>query len=301
MAQNTRAKSTLRRILVPLDSKIGARATIETAFQVARLMTSHVRVLMIGEDPTRDEDKYPPAVVDMPPPAGVIRVRGDAEIADRRWREIRRVFDDACAHHRCRIVDGVPPLTRVSASLATDSGEPVDVIARYGRVSDLMVIAKPTSVSQTRSKIRVGGALFETGRPVLVAPVEPAISLGRRIAIAWNDTSEASRAVAAAMRFVVRGEQVFVLTAESQRTPARVADELADYLACHGVTAERRVFAQMRDKPLGGRRLLEECAQAQADLLVMGAFRLGRFHEQVLGRATEEVLESATIPILMAR
>ena len=103
------------------------------------------------------------------------------------------------------------------------------------------------------------------------------------------------------MKFIQRAEKVYVLTAESNRTPAKAAQELAEYLAEHGVEAETRVFAKMGDKQLGGKQLLEECAKVKADLLVMGAVRMGRFNEEALGPATREVLELAEIPILMAR
>ena len=254
MPKQAKTLSTLRRILVPLDSKVAAKSSMEAAFQVAGCMAAHVNVLLIGDDPTLDEDKYPPNIEDLPPPTGSSRVRGHDKIVESRAAEIRKVFDELCVRHGVKTVKRKVPLKKVSAGWSSDLGEPANVVARQGRRSDLIVLAKPTSISKMRSKIHIGAALFETGRPVLVVPPNPAPSLGRKVAIAWNDSAEASRAVAAAMRIINCADEVVILTAESERTPARVADELAEYLSLHGITAQCNVFAHMGEKPLGGDR-----------------------------------------------
>ena len=301
MPKQARTLTTLRRILVPLDCKVSARSSMEMAFQVAECMAAHVNVLLIGEDATLDENKYPPNIEDLPPPTGADRIRGHQKIVDSRSEEIRRVFDDLCAQHGIKYVKGKVPLKKVSAGWSVDLGKPADVVARHGRCSDLIVLAKPTSISRMRSKIQVVAALFNTGRPVLVAPPAAAPAMGRKIAIAWNDTAGASRAVAAAMRLINCADEVVILTAESERTPAHVAEELAEYFSFHGISAQCDVFAQMGEKSLGGKALLDECKRVGADLLVMGAYQAQSFRQVVMGTATEQVLESTTIPILMAR
>ena len=301
MTAHNSVETTLRRILVPLDSKIAARNTIETAFSIAKAQAAHVKVLLIGEDPTRDEDKYPPNILDQEPPAGTERLRHDDEIARRRWQEIHEIFDGACAHYRCKPVNGKIPLSEISASISSETGDPADVVGRCGRYSDLIVFPKPTSATRMRSSVRCSSALFDTGRPVLVTPSTSSAGFAHRIAIAWNNTVEASRAVAAAFPFLHRAEKVVILTAKSPHTPAHVADDLAEYLGTHGIEAETRVFVQQDEEQLGGRQLLAECAEAKADLLVMGAVKPGRFRDRVVGKATMEVLESANIPVLMAR
>ncbi|MBL6945345.1 MAG: hypothetical protein ISR47_01760, partial [Rhodospirillales bacterium] len=170
MAKKAKTLTTLRRILVPLDSKVAAKSNMEAAFQVAECMAAHVNVLLIGEDPTLDEDKYPPNIEDLPPPTGTSRIRGHQKIVESRSEEIRSIFDHLCAQHGVTVVKGRVPLKKVSAGWSVDLGEPANVVARQGRRSDLIVLAKPTSISKMRSKIHIGAALFETGRPVLVVP-----------------------------------------------------------------------------------------------------------------------------------
>ena len=301
MTAHNSVETPLRQILVPLDSKIAAKTTIETAFSIAESQRSHVKVLLIGEDPTRDEDKYPPNVPDHEPPAGTVRVRHDEEIAHQRWEEIQRIFNSACERHKCRRANGQVPLTEISASIASETGSPADVIGRVGRYSDLIVFPQPTSATRIRSSVRCSSALFDTGRPVLVTPSASGLVFGRRIAIAWNNTVEASRALAASLPFLHHADKIHVLTAENLHTPAQVAEDLFEYLATHGIEAETRVFEQREEEQLGGKQLLEECAKVKADLLVMGAVKPGRFRDRVVGKATMEVLESTDIPVLMAR
>ncbi len=301
MSKQERCLSTMRRILVPLDSKVAAKTCIESAFMVAKSMKAHVGVLLINGDPTKNEDNYPPNVEDMPPPAGVERVRGKSQITEARALEVRSVFEDLCKKYNFPVVDGVPPLDKATASFSEDVGKSGQVLARHGRRSDMIVISKPSSVLKMRSGIDVNAALFETGRPVLVAPPSPPVTLAEKIAVAWNDSAEASRAVAAAMRFIVRAKKVTVLTAESVRTPAYVAQELVDYFAYHGVSAESKIFEHMGDQPLGGKALLDECTKAGADLLVMGAYNVSSFREIIMGTATKQVLAATSIPLLMAR
>ena len=43
-----------------------------------------------------------------------------------------------------------------------------------------------------------------------------------------------------------------------------------------------------------------QCAEAGADLLVMGAYGHSRFREMVLGGATRGIIANAALPVLMA-
>ena len=92
---------------------------------------------------------------------------------------------------------------------------------------------------------------------------------------------------------------VQAMTAHSERTPVSVVPELEAYLRRHGVSVETRQVGHPSKGHLGGRPLLEACRECEADLLVMGAHRVGRLRELVLGNATREVLREARLPVLM--
>jgi hypothetical protein len=53
-------------------------------------------------------------------------------------------------------------------------------------------------------------ALFESGRPVLVAPPSPRPQMGTNALVAWNCSTEQARTIAFAMP-IVASETVFVI------------------------------------------------------------------------------------------
>jgi nucleotide-binding universal stress UspA family protein len=87
------------------------------------------------------------------------------------------------------------------------------------------------------------------------------------------------------------------MTAQYGSVAARPS-ELAQYLARHGIEAQTWAFTPGRD-PIG-KELMIQCAEAGADLLVMGAYGHSRFREMVLGGATRGVIANAPLPVLMA-
>ncbi|MFX8036167.1 hypothetical protein ABTK80_21560, partial [Acinetobacter baumannii] len=80
-------------------------------------------------------------------------------------------------------------------------GDPVDALAGAGRVCDLIVMRRPDDTGLPQGMLHA--ALFETGRPLLLAGPQPAASYDR-IAIGWTPGREAARAVAAAAPFLER-------------------------------------------------------------------------------------------------
>ena len=77
----------------------------------------------------------------------------------------------------------------------------------------------------------INASLFETGRPVMIVPPSPPPTIGSKIAVSWNGSAEASRAVAAAMPIIKKAGSAVVLTVESDKAPSDIAPELADYFA----------------------------------------------------------------------
>jgi hypothetical protein len=52
--------------------------------------------------------------------------------------------------------------------------------------------------------------LFESGRPILISPPEAPQSLGKRVMVAWNGSTETTRAIHFAMAFLAKAEWVLV-------------------------------------------------------------------------------------------
>ena len=73
---------------------------------------------------------------------------------------------------------------------------------------------------------------------------------------------------------------------------------LCQMLVRHGVKAEVSVLA--RSLPRVSDVLARHVTDVDAGLMVMGAYGHSRFREAILGGATRNMLEKATVPVLMA-
>jgi nucleotide-binding universal stress UspA family protein len=121
-----------------------------------------------------------------------------------------------------------------------------------------------------------------------------------RVAIGWNGSPEAMRAVHAALPFL-QGKRVLLMHGEERgKFPGlewEPSFSIMDYLQRHGVTAEQRTILATHDE--AGTAILDEAMKFRADLLVMGAYGRSRFSEWMLGGATRHVLAWTDIPVLM--
>ena len=285
----------IKTVLVPLDGTDAAKSAMETAFMIGRQMGAHVDVFHVRADPKHAV----PLLGEGMSGAMIEEMIELAETeAEDRASKARRLFDEFCSEHSIAIAERGPGAGGVSASWIEETGREDEAMARRGRVSDIIVVGRPTPDSDVPSTMTLNAALFETGRAVLVAPPEAPSAFGKRVSIAWNASAEAARAVASAKPFITEAEQVTVLVVETPGIPASGADELVAYLAWHGVEATACVVVPGDRAPRAA--LLQECCET-GDMLVMGAYTKGRVRQMLLGGFTRHVLAEASIPLVMAR
>jgi len=177
------------------------------------------------------------------------------------------------------------------------TGREADVVAAVGRLTDLIVIGRPNGEAEAPLAATLDAALFDTGRPVLVASPNAAHGVGGRVALAWNGSAQAARVVASALPILEAADHVSVLTVGTIDSAATAQDLIA-YLGRHDVRASHEAVAAGGAST--GAVLLAHAEQTRADLLVMGAYGHSRLREMILGGATRDVLSAATIPVLMA-
>ena len=172
-------------------------------------------------------------------------------------------------------------------------------LAYEARQSDLFVGTRPYGAPRGGEWIEEA-VLFESGRPCLfVPPGHRAEGEHRTVFIAWKETSEAARAVAAAMPLLQRAEKVVVGTIDEGETDGwgEPGADICRYLAHHGGEAEVQPVEKWSS--VGG-AILDAAVVAAADLLVMGAYGHSRYREWILGGATRDVLSVAALPVLVA-
>jgi nucleotide-binding universal stress UspA family protein len=169
------------------------------------------------------------------------------------------------------------------------------------RYADLAVFGQHAEPAYTPADL-VEQVLLHAGRPVLVVPaVGRHADAGRRVAIGWNASREAARALNDAIPLLKGAAWVGVL-AFQQPSGGEAAlpmppVDVAAHLAAHGILAayERAILG---DEEVGAAvQLLNYASDFQADLLVMGAHGLGGLGR---GGSARELLATMTVPVLLS-
>ncbi|WP_170937213.1 MULTISPECIES: universal stress protein [Rhodomicrobium] len=142
--------------------------------------------------------------------------------------------------------------------------------------------------------------VMETGRPVLLVPVDGQFSvIGERVTVAWNHTRESARAAFDALPLLKLASSVRVLAVNSTNAGAgSPSEDLAATLSRHGVDAVASVATTTSRSD--GEELLASLTGDGSDLLVMGCYGHSRLREMVLGGATRQVLATMRTPVLMS-
>ena len=213
-------------------------------------------------------------------------------------RKARAAFDGWQRDSGAQLMDAPADGSGFSAAWREVTGMEERVVTEDGRLFDAIVIA---ATSDETESIRLGTierALFDSGRPLLMVPSSGAMKQPKNIAVLWNGSAQAARAVESALPVLKRAETVSVLWVEDGEAEGRVQTGVAEYLAWHGITA--RMVPHKPDDRSFGEQLHDEAAKSGADLVVMGAYSHSRLREFILGGVTQHMLENSTLPILMA-
>lgn len=171
-------------------------------------------------------------------------------------------------------------------------------VGQHAMHADISVMAAPRA---DLSVAAFEGALFSSGRPVVLIPREwVGESLSDNVLIAWKATREAARAVADAAPFINAANNVIVLTVDAEpdgygEGPGR---DIAAHLARDGARVEVRNVAG--NGRFAEAAIVDEAKAVGADLIVMGGYGHGRLMEFVLGGVTRSLSRSCPIPILMS-
>ena len=171
-------------------------------------------------------------------------------------------------------------------------------VASHGRIFDLVVLGRPVAGKAQPSMASLEAVLFESGRPVLIAPPTPPQSLGESIVIAWNHSTETARSVAFASPFLREAKRIVVLSIEGWSVPGPDGEQLAASLRRNGHAVE--TVTAPRSRRNDGETILEQTLSLGGDLLIKGAYTQSRLRQMIFGGATSHVLAAATVPVLMA-
>jgi nucleotide-binding universal stress UspA family protein len=171
-------------------------------------------------------------------------------------------------------------------------------IGSHGRLFDLIALGRPGRAPRDPRMPPLEAALFESGRPVLIAPSTVPQVIGRNVLVAWNGSTEQTRTTAFALPLLRMAETVTLLSVEGGMTPGPTGDEFAQYLRLNGIAVTAMTVSL--GKRTTGEVILDTAKARGCDLLVKGAYTQSRLRQMVFGGATRHILATATLPVLMA-
>jgi len=177
-----------------------------------------------------------------------------------------------------------------------------DTIVEHARMHDMTFLPIPKQF--VLDELNSETVIFGSGRPTILLPAitdyKPKPASLDIIAVAWDFSRSAARALAYAMPILEKAKRVHIFTVVDEKPmPEKLSSErLERHLLLHGVDATlERVEAAGRD--IG--KVIEGFVSANhADLLVMGAFGHSRMMEFILGGATRSILNHPPVPVLIS-
>ncbi len=287
---------TIKSILVPITGSDVGRAALEAAFVLARQFDAHIEGLNVSTE-RAEIQLFRQSQLDKS--AHLEALKALETQAAEKVEEARRLFDDFITQKGIDVSDDPADSGHPTVSWQVAVGRGADVVGQVGGAFDLVVVNLPTADPGQPSRETLEAAIFNTGRPVLLAPATMPDTLGRSVIIGWNRSVQAGQAMFAALPFLLRAERVKIVTVTTgaKRGPSHL--DIARNLAWHGINAQIKEIPP--DQRVVGEVLLAEAADFGADLLVMGAYSESRLRERIVGGVTRQILARATLPVLMAR
>ena len=280
----------MKTILLPFSGRDADRAALRLCCTLAEHFGSYVEGLLVLEGP------HIVAGGDFGLPAEYLTQ------ATRQWREradeYRELFARLVRERGIEPQEVTVASDRATAGWHEEQGFESSVVGSYGRLFDLIVIGRHQDASEVGWQSTCEAALFDTGRPALITPPEIEQDFGKSIVVAWNGSTETARTIALGMPFLLRADEVTVLTVEGGTVPGPGGQQVAEHLQRHGIAAKAKSVRKGSDGI--GETILHECTSNGADLLFKGAYSHSRLRQVIFGGATREILSSAQIPILMA-
>jgi nucleotide-binding universal stress UspA family protein len=272
----------LVKILLPIDQRGTTEACAKFAFGLAGRSGAALEVLHASPAPT---DRLPYATELSPVYF--------AELVDVGKKQVE--LEQRQAHSWLATTARAFPNVRATFLHIED---PVaHTVAIRAKAADVTVLPSISSSQDPFFALARDAALFNSGRAMLVVPNETRGFNASTVVIAWKDTVEAVRALAASAPFLAAAKRVKLISIAELEDENETPTMMTDYLTQGGVNVELVSLARHgRDVA----EVLIEAAVGEDTLLVMGAYGHWRWREQVLGGTTQYVLHHTKVPVLMS-
>lgn len=278
--------STIRSVLLHLDATPSSTARLEFARVFAVRHEAALSAMFVAAPPQRSLQ-----LALSESPAALLQPTDRAAL-----NRTKSMFDNALA-------DGGPRMRW----LESNGADAVEAFSRQALYADLLVLGQHDPVAALPGSMPAGfveSVLIGTGKPALILPIAGMFeTAGRDVLIGWNATPQAAHALTAALPWLHGARRVHVVEVTEEPAQDHPGElDIAQYLQFHGiVSALHRHRASPPPVPgNAGELLLSFASEVGADLLVMGCYGHNRAREFMLGGASRSVLQTMTLPVLMA-
>lgn len=179
-----------------------------------------------------------------------------------------------------------------------------EMIGQRARYADLTLAGPELLQTETLREKVIEGALFQSGKPLLLLPEGARPTLQpKRVLVAWDTRIEATRAVREALELLAAADEVRLVIVDPVEGERFHGEEpgadAATFLARHGVKvtvdrlpSENRSVADV---------LRRHAVDTDAGMLVMGAYGHSRLRERIFGGVTRSMLEDPPLPVFLVR
>lgn len=283
----------MKTLLVHIEDCPDLPSILKAALEVARRFGGHMEGLYVPQGL--------PSMLPLSPEGGLATADVMASLeqgAEDTAQRMRAVFDRFMADEDVAVMPIGAAIDGASASWFEAERPAQDTLGARGRAFELIVVGRPIAGQFTPSMVALETALFESGRPLLIIPPRQAGAIGKKVAIAWNGSTETARTIAFAMPFLAGADEVAVISVEEGMVPGPSGQEVAQNLARGGIVSRTRHVHS--DGRAIGEAMLAESRAFGADLLIKGAYTQSRLRQMIFGGATSYILAHADLPIFMA-
>jgi nucleotide-binding universal stress UspA family protein len=277
----------MKTILIPTEDHDAMPAVLEAARLIAERFGSFMEGFAVQPAPADF------VAVD---PVSSLTIAGTHDDDEEVERVAQRIFESFMRGHG--VPDAKPGPAVYSQRWVRSDVLGDAFIGSHGRLFDLIALGRPGRAPHDPRMPPLEAALFESGRPVLIAPATVPNVIGRNVLIAWNGSTEQTRTTAFALPLLRMAETVTLLSVEGGMTPGPTGEEFAQYLRLNGIAVTAMTVGL--GKRTTGEVILDHAKAQGCDLLVKGAYTQSRLRQMVFGGATRHILATATLPVLMA-
>lgn len=288
----------VKKILIPIQGTPLSESTLTTAYYLSKNYNAHLAIIHIQPNkkdliPLTSEGLSGAMIEE------VINVAATEN--QKRLKLARQIFDHFVDEYNIEVTSPLitePTKEQITASFTTLTGQENFLITYWARLSDITIISHPDAEGEVSSSEVLHTLLFDSGRPIIIAPKQKPTHVGKKIGIAWNGSAESAAALHASLRWLHYAEHVGILyTSDYEKDGTKIQDVI-DYLKFHNIQATPCQFSAEKDV---GNNILAACNDFGADMLCMGAYSHPRWQQLILGGVTRYMLENSNLTVLMNR